>query len=328
MANTAIRLSDVVVPEVYSRYLIQDSIKTTAFYRSGILEVDPVLAGFLDRGGEQFNIPFWNRDTSDPQAVQSGTQILTSKLTTSKMVGRRLLFAKGWSAEELASALSGEDAFAAIQTTVDRYWDESMQKVLFNTVKGVLGDNDDNDSGDLIKDITTTGTPGASNKISASAIIDTYALMGDLADFSAIAMHSTPYYALVNANLIDFEPTSTQNIGFGTYMGLTVVVCDQLTPDTDGSNKEYLTLLFKRGAVRYAESGKGITPVEIDRKADYSEDRLFTRRQFIMHPYGFAWTETSVNEDMPDLREIREAGNWNRVFSKQNCGFAALITNG
>jgi hypothetical protein len=60
MANAVIRLSDVVVPEVYSRYLIQDSIKTTNFYRSGILEVDPVLSGFLDGGGETINIPFWN----------------------------------------------------------------------------------------------------------------------------------------------------------------------------------------------------------------------------------------------------------------------------
>lgn len=327
MANTAIRLSDVVVPEVYSKYLIQDSIKTTAFYKSGILEVDPMLVNFLANGGEQINIPFWNRDTSDPQAIQSGTAIERSKLTTSKMIGRRLLFAKAWSAEELASALSGEDAFGAIQSTVDRYWDEAMQKVLFNTIKGVLGDNVDNDSGDLVYDITTSGTPAAGNKISAAAVINTYKLYGDMADFTAIAMHSTPYYALVAANLIDFEPTNTQNIGFGTYLGMTVVVCDQLTPDTD-VNSEYLTLLFKRGAIRYGESASGITPVEIDRNAEYSEDRLYTRRQFVMHPYGFAWTETSVNEDNPDLREIREAGNWNRVFSAHNCGFAALITNG
>jgi hypothetical protein len=328
MANAVIRLSDVVVPEVYSRYLIQDSIKTTNFYRSGILEVDPVLSGFLDGGGETINIPFWNRDSSDPQAIQSAMAIETSKLTTSKMVGRRLLFGKGWSAEELASALSGEDAFAAIQSTVDRYWEEAQQKVLFSAIKGVIGDNTDNDSGDLVHDITTSGTPGASNLISADAVIDTFALMGDMADFTAVAMHSVPYYKLVKANLIDFEPTNAQNIGFGTYLGMTVVVCDQLTPDTDGANKEYSTILFKRGAIRYGESGARITPVELDRKAEYSEDRIFTRRQFVMHPYGFAWTETSVNEDMPDLREIGEAGNWNRVFNAKNCGFAVLVSNG
>jgi hypothetical protein len=328
MANQVIRLSDVVVPEVYTPYLIQDSIKTLSFYRSGILEVDPELTNFLAGGGDQITIPFWNRDTSDAQAVQSGTEILTSKLTTSSMVGRRLLFAKGWSAEEIASALAGDSAFERIRSTVDTYWNEFMQKVLFYSIKGVLGDNDDSDSGDLINDITTSGTPGTANKISSSAVVDTYALMGDKSDFSAVAMHSTPYYALVNANLIDFEPTNTQNIGFGTYLGLTVVVCDQLTPDTDGSNSEYLTLFFKRGAIRYAESGARITPVEVDRKAEMSEDRLFTRRQFIMHPYGFKWTETSVNEDMPELREIGEAGNWDRVFQKKNCGFVGLVSNG
>lgn len=328
MANTAIRLSDVVVPDIFTRYLTQDSIKTTNFYRSGILEVDPIVSGFLDGGGTTIDIPFWIRDTTDPQAIQSGMQIGTGKLTTSKMTGRRLMFGRGWSSEELASALSGEDATAAIQATVGQYWDESFQKVLVNSVRGVISDNIDNDSGDLVHDITTSGTPAAGNKISSSAVIDTFSLLGDKSMFEGIAMHSTPYYALVKANLIDFEPTNTQDIGFGTYLGLTVVVCDQITPDTDGSNTEYTTILFKRGAFRFGESTARITPVEIDRNAAWSEDRIFTRRQFAMHPTGFAWTESSVNEDMPTLREIKDPGNWNRVYNKQNCGFVVLVSNG
>jgi hypothetical protein len=141
-------------------------------------------------------------------------------------------------------------------------------------------------------------------------------------------MHSVPYATLLDASLITTKPTNTQNLGFGTYLGKTVIVTDELGYDTDGSNKEYMSIIFKPGALMYGESGKGITVVETDRRAEYGEDRLFTRRQFCMHPLGFKWLETSVASDNPTRRELQEAGNWDRVFEKKNCGFVALITNG
>ena len=329
MTSSVTRLSDVIVPEVYSRYLTEDSIKRSTLYRSGILTTDARLNAFVAGGGTTFNIPFFQRLSGDPQAIQSSTTIETKKVTTSKMVARRLLFAKAWSAEELASALSGENVMDAISAMVDEYWEWNMQRILFAGIKGVIADNIDNDSGDLVKDITTSGTPAAANKISADEVINTVALMGDHGDkLAAIAMHSVPYYTLVKANLIDFEPNNTQNIGFGTYMGKTVFVSDQLTPDTDGSNSEYWTLLFKPGAIAYGESANGITPVELDRTASTSTDALYTRRQFIMHPQGFKWVENSVADDMPTRSELEEAGNWDRVFEQKNCGFAVLISNG
>jgi hypothetical protein len=329
MASTVVRLSDVIVPEVYGNYIVEQGVKKTNLYRSGILATDPKINGFLAGGGTTFNMPFWQRLSGDAQAIQSNTEILTTKTTTDKMVARRLLFAKAWSAEELASALSGDKAMDAIASMVDEYWAEQFQQILFSTIKGVVADNVANDSGDLTHDITTSGTPGTANKISSSAVIAAIAKLGDAADkFTAIAMHSVPYFTLVAANLITFEPTNTQNLGFGTYLGKTVIVTDELGYDTDGSNKEYWNIIFKPGALMYGESGQGITVVETDRRAEYSEDRLFTRRQCCMHPLGFKWLETSVAGDNPTKRELQEAGNWDRVFEKKNCGFVALITNG
>lgn len=329
MSSTVTRLTDVIVTEVYGRYLIEESVKKTNLYRSGILATDARISGFLAGGGTTFNMPFWQRLSGAAQAIQSNTEIETKKATTDRMVARRLLFAKAWSAEELASALSGESAMDAIASMVDQYWAEQFQQILFSSIKGVAADNIKNDSSDLVHDITTSGTPGTANKISSTAVIAAIAKLGDAADkFTAIAMHSVPYFTLVAANLITFEPTSTQNLGFGTYLGKTVIVTDELGYDTDGSNKEYWTIISKPGAFMYGESGQGITPVEVDRKAEYSEDRLFTRRQFCMHPAGFRWLETSVASDNPTKSELEEAGNWNRVFDKKNCGFAILVSNG
>lgn len=329
MASEVTRLTDVIVPEVFARYLIEDSVKKSALYKSGILITDEKINGFLAGGGSTFNMPFFQRLSGEPQAIQSDTTIETKKVSTSKMVARRLMFGRGWASEELAAALSGSNPMEAIKSMVTDYWNNFMQKCLISTIKGVIADNIENDSGDLVKDITTPATPAAKNKISASAVIQTASLFGDKSNIlSAIAMHSVVHATLQEANLISYVPTNVQDLGWGTYLNKSVIVDDGLTPDTDGANKEYWTILFKPGSIAFGESGQGITTVETGRNAAKSEDQLFTRRQFCMHPQGFKWVENSVADDMPTRSEIEEAGNWDRVMEKKNCGFAVLLSNG
>jgi hypothetical protein len=325
---TVLRLADVIVPEVFARYITEDSVKLTTLYRSGILAPLDILNQFLAGGGTIVNVPFWQRLTGNAQAIQTNYTITTDKTTTSKQVARRMLFANGWSAEELASALSGENAMQAITAMVDQWWDEQLQLALLAVVRGIIDDNEDNDSADLVNDISTSATVSASNKISSDAVIDTFAKKGDMSNFKVIAMHSVPYFKLVKDNIITFEPESEQDIGFGTYLGMTVIVNDQIYKEDQGSNKQYWTILFEPGAFGWGESAQGITVVETDRTANKSEDLLFTRRQFSIHPRGWKWIENSVTGDMPTMTELTYAGNWDRVFEKKNTGIAVLKTNG
>jgi len=322
------RLSDVIVPEVFSRYITEDSVKLTSFYRSGILQPSSEMVAFLNGGGTTLNVPFFQRLTGAAQAIQSDYTITTDGVTTSKQVARRLLFGNGWSAEELASALSGENVMQNITAMVDQWWDEQLQLALLAVIRGIIDDNEDNDDGDLVNDISTDGTVGSTNRVSSDAVIDAAMLLGDLSGYTAIAMHSVVYTRLLKQNLIDNEPTNTQNIGWGTYLGLSVIVNDQLYTETQGSNTQYWTFLFKPGACLWAESAEGITVVETDRNAAKSEDLLFTRRQFLIHPVGWKWIENSVDDDMPTMNELQYAGNWDRVFNKKNTGVAVLKTNG
>jgi len=149
-----------------------------------------------------------------------------------------------------------------------------------------------------------------------------------MGEFAAIAMHSTPYAQLVKNDLIATIKDSTGSINIPTFMGLRVIVDDGLGADTDGSNSVYWNIIYRGNSIAYGESANNITPVETDREAADSEDRLFTRRQFTMHPRGFKWVDTSVEGDMPTRSEVEEAGNWDRVYNKKNCGFAVLKTNG
>ena len=297
--------------------------------RSGLMIRDSEFDAKVTGGGEIFNMPFWQQLSGSPQAIQSDTTIETKKVGTSKMAARRFLFGRGWSAEEIASALAGSNAMAAIQTMIDDYWNRFFNGFMFSIIKGVIADNVDNDSGDLVKDITTSGTPGSSNKMNSNNVIDSLVLMGDsLGDFAGIGMHSTPYAQMVKNDLIDFIPDSKESIIIPKFMGLNVIVDDGLTADTDGSNSVYWNVLFKPNAIAYGESAANITPYETDRTAADSEDRIFTRRQFTMHPRGFRWIDTSVEDEVPTQSEVEEPGNWDRVFEKKNCGFVVLKTNG
>jgi len=329
MASTVTRVSDIIVPEIYERYLIEDSIYKNTFLRSGIMVNSPQINALVGGGGTIFNMPFFQQLSGNPQAIQSDTTIETNKLSTSRMAARRLMFGRGWSAEELASALAGEDVSGAIKSMVGDYWNRFFNKVLFSTVKGVIADNIDNDSGDLVEDITTSGTPGASNKFNSDSVIDAIAKQGDRMDmFAGIAMNSVVYAQAQKNDLIDFIPDSMQGGMMASFMGLRVIVDDGLAADTDGANSEYWTVLFRPGAISFGESANNITVFETDREAADSEDRIFTRRQFAMHPTGFRWIDNSVTDDMPTVSEIEEAGNWDRTYEKKNCGFAVLITNG
>lgn len=329
MADTPLRVADVIVPEVYTDYIVEESIKKTTFYRSGLLYLSAELNSLLAGGGTTFNIPFWQQLTGAPQAIQSNTTLEVKKTSTAKMVARRLMYGKGWSAEELAAALSGTNPMATISSMVDTYWDWNMQGYLINIIKGVMADNADNDSSDLINDITTSGTVGTANRISSPAVIDTVKLLGDNAqDFAVIAMHSTVYYRAVDNDLIDYIKSSESSLDIPMFMGLRVVVTDLMPADVDGSNTVYWTVIFKPNSIAYGESARGITVVETAREASKSEDQLFTRRQFSMAPQGFKWIETSVAAEMPTASELEEAGNWDRVFELKNCGFVILKTNG
>jgi hypothetical protein len=201
------------------------------------------------------------------------------------------------------------------------FWDRQYQKALFASVQGVIADNVANDSGDMVKDIT-----GETNKaISSDAVIDTLTKMGDSIDnITAIAMHSVPYATLQKDNIITFEPTNVQDIGWGTYLGKTVIVDDSLKVSST-----YWNVLFKARAFMSGFSAMGYVQAETDRSPEISggATTLYTRRVLAMHPAGFAWIEGSLSKTFPSYTDLKAAAHWNRVASSvKNTGFLILKT--
>lgn len=319
MAQTSI--ADVVVPEVYDDYFMEASIYKSALWRSGIVANTPKMDEMLAGGAEQFSMPFWAtnavRDAESTPVVEDG-DVTPGKIGTGKMMVRRQFREYAWSQNDVAAVLAGENPEQAVMELVEDFWNRNYQKFLFRSILGVMADNVANDSSDLVN---VTGAA-----IDSNSVIDTIGYFGDQTDgITAIAMHSIPYQTLQKANLIDSDPDNTQNIGWGTYLGKSVIVDDMLIDTT------YVTILFKPGSFAFGSSFENYVPTEVDRDPAKSGGRslMYTRRVFLLHPTGMSWLEGSVAGDFPTNAEIQLDANWDRVVAgPKNCGFSVMRTTG
>lgn len=324
------RVSDIIIPEVFTPYVIEATTEKSALIRSGIMGVEERIE--VPNGGTLIQMPFFNDLEGDPEAIQSDYALTPQKIGTGKDQARVCEFGKAWSSEDLAAELAGSDPMSAIGDRVADYWVRQQQKILLKVLDGIFGDNQTNDSGDLIHNIAIEAGNSATddNMVGAEAILDACQLLGDAKDkFTAIAMHSKLHTRLQKLDLIDFKPDSQANIGWGTYLGKYSIIVDDELPVVPGSTNgfKYTSYIFAAGAIAYRE-GTPKVPTETDRISLKGEDILINRRKFIMHPRGFKWTEASVADEMPTLTELANKVNWDRIYDKKKVRIVKLVTNG
>ena len=323
-------LSDVIVPDVWVPYMIEQTAEKSALYQSGIIATDPQLTEALQGGGTLVNVPFFKDLQGDDQVRQSNTALDVNNITTGKDIARLHGRAQAWGAEDLAAELSGADPMMAIGDRVADYWARRWQKLLISSLEGVFADNVADDSSDLVLDVSEgdVDTDGAV-ELSAEYILDGKQLLGDAKEkLTAIAMHSAVHTNLQKQDLIDYIPDSQADVGWGTFLGHTVIVDDGVpVEDAATSGSLYTTYLFGEGAVAYGE-GNVKNPVETDRDSLSDQDILINRRNFVLHPRGIKWTETTVSNDFPTNTEVEDPDNWDRVYEKKNIRMAKIITDG
>jgi hypothetical protein len=332
------RLSDAVLPSVFQRYMLEDSTVKTSLFSSGIFRPDDSLMDFLSGGGLTVNVPFWkDLDETDPgiandDSTSTGTP---GNLSSGQSIAIRNIRTRGWSTADLVSELAGSDPMARIRTRVAAYWERAFQRHLVSTLVGVFAQNTASSSGDMQNVIGTDANSAITSAelISADAILDTKQTMGDAGEgLSTLIMHSVVYTRLQKQNLIDFIPDSEGRVHFPTYLGYNVIVNDNVKVVTGTYRTKYSTYLMGTGSLAWAEKAVE-TPVEVYRRPDQGNgmgvEQLWTRRQYIMHPYGFKWLDASRAGNFATNAECETAGNWTRVASSRKLvPIAQLITNG
>lgn len=322
------RLSDIIEPQEFTNYIVQNTMEKTALVESGVLVPNGVIENQLSAGAHSFSIPHWldlgneeanianddPNDNSTPNKLQSGKQLV-----------RKSFLHNSWSAMNLASEISGSDALSRIQERVSAYWQRQMQRRLVASLNGIMADNVANDAGDMVHDITAL-TGGAEN-FSPAAVIDAASTMGDaLTNVTAIAMHSDVYSAALKNDLVETIPDS-QGGFIQTFRGLVVIVDDGLPNDTG----DYTTVLFGSGAVGYGFTAPRVaegTEIEVLPSAGNGggQQILHSRNNLAIHPSGFSWVESTVLGESPTIAEVETAGNWNRVVERKAVPLAFLVS--
>lgn len=130
MAQT--QITDVVVPAEFTAYQIENSIVSTALYRSGVVLPNGEMESQLQAGAQQFTVPFWS-DIPDIEADITTDVLATlstpQKITAAAMVVSKSFLHASWSEMSLASKLSGSEALQRVQSRVLAYWDRLSELV-------------------------------------------------------------------------------------------------------------------------------------------------------------------------------------------------------
>jgi len=308
--------SDIIDPRVFSPYLQELTVEKSLLIRSGIVERNPLLDSFLDGGGHYIEMPKW-QDLADGEANYSSTDpgqtADIESVTTVQENGIRLSRNKVFGSQDLVAAVAGSDPMDVIANRFADWWVRHDQNLMLAILNGLLLDDTGTDGADLINTVAVTGSvAGSANKFSAEALLDTFQILGDgKSNISAIAVHSFIHTQMQKQNLIDYSPDSEANIGFGTYMGKTLLVDDGLTvtAGNDGggnSQPAYDTIAFAPGAFQLG-FGNPRVPVETNREPltghGGGEEYIVTRREMVLHPVGFSVNITNADAAMGNTRQ-------------------------
>lgn len=324
------RISDVVVPEEFTNYIVENVATKTNLTASGLLVPNSVMNSQLKAGADSYTVPMW-LDLGDDEAdiVNDDPDDLSipNKLGSNKQSVRKSFLHKSWSAMNLASELAGSSALNRIQDRTTAYWDRQLQKRLVSSLMGVKAANIAKNNGDMVLDISAQ--TGDKSKFSASATIKTIGTLGDsLGDIVAIAMHSNIYLQALENDLIE-TLTDSEGRPFQTFRGLAITVDDGLIAE-DGN---YTSILFGSNTVGYGVSQPNNSQgTEIENKPSAGNGGgmqiLHSRLNLSVHPAGFSWADGAdgVAGISPTIAELAIADRWTRVSERKNVKLAFLVT--
>ena len=303
----ATRIADVVVPEVFTQYMMERTAIKSAMVQSGIIQTVPDLDINASSGGNTINIPFWQDLSGDAEELSDTTPLTVNKIDSEQDIAVLHALGKAWGSNDLARAFSGDDPMAAIADLIADWWARVMQARVLASLQGVFAAA--SMSGN-VSDISATAGAG---QISAATLLDAMYTLGDAIDsIEAIIMHSAAMAVLAKEDQVEYLRNSESQAMFPTYLGKRIIVDDTMPVDSG----TYTTYLFGQGAIGFVDGAPPV-PTETDRDTLQGDDILVNRRHMILHPRGVKWVGTPAGAS-PTKTELQTGTNWTRVYENKN----------
>lgn len=340
-----VQLSNVIEPEIYMDSTAVNNPEKHQLVESGLVLRDAMFDDVINNQASELpNMPFWNDLDLTSEANYSDdseNSVTPQNVTQSKMVARVCYLNKAYKAADLVRQRIKSDPMQQIRNRFGNYWMGQFQRRCSATLLGVMNNNIANDSGDMVNDVhgATNNDVTSSTLFSQQNFINAALTMGDRFDeTSVIYMHSIVYGRMLAQNQIITARTSEGQILYPTYMNHRVIVEDNdyLVTPAEGSASgddaaQYITIIAAPGALAYGQ-GYPEVPVEVYRLPLQGNgggtEAIIERVNWLIHPFGHRWNESSIGLYSPTLAELEESAQWTRVVDRKNVPLAFLITNG
>ena len=336
--------SDVIIPEIFTPYVIEQTTLRDAFLASGV--VQPMAELNATEGGDFINVPFWKANLSgDFEVLNDSTSLTPGKIQAGRQTGVILHRGRAFEARDLAALAAGSDPMAAIGAKVADYVANQRQKDLISCLNGVFGSLSANTSSSAFFDLAVDSASADTRSVLGPRTVSkARAKLGDQGDkLVAVGMHSDVYYDLVERKAIDYvvnneitlstpaSGASTINAFGGsvaaaygnpsvpTYMGMRVIVSDDIEP----TSTNYPVYFFTAGAIASGEQMAMQT--ETDRDILAKSDAMSIDLHYCYHPVGARYKVTTVN---PSRTVLATVASWEKVYETKNIGIVrATVTS-
>ncbi len=338
--------NDVIIPEIFTPYLIEATTVRNSFLTSGVVAPLDVLNA--TEGGDKINVPNWKADLSgDAERLTDTTSLTPGKITADKQIGVVLHRGRAWESRDLARLAAGSDPMGAIGAKVADYIANQQQKDLIATLSGVFGNLGTSNStaafAALSVDASGSGetTLGPRQIAAAEAI-----LLEDAEKLGAIVMHPLVYADLKERKAIDFVSASDARVTASTiaagsitglnafggsvaaaytasmqvpyYMGMRVIRSKDVPTSGSGSSTKYACYVMAGNAVGTGEQAS--LRSEVDRDILAKSDAMSVDWHNVYHPLGARY----VGAANPTTADLATAANWEKVFSTENIGIVRI----
>ena len=317
--------------------------KKNVLVQAGVIVPSRKLDAIMSNGGVIFDLPFWNDVANVADRVSNSTAIANlfsggavyptpEGLTSSKMVAVRLCRNQSWGANDLQDTINLDgDPMGFIASRFSTYQSWKLQEVFLAECAGIFADNDANPSGsehvagDLTLDISNANgvgifTPGVTT-FGAAAHIKATQLLGDnKGDLAVALMHSIIESSIALQDLVETIRDSEGKIQYKTFMGMRIVIDDDMTSPSVGV---YDTYYFGLGAFVMGRSTPK-KPLAYERYEGAGNgaggEALYQRWEWCVHPLGHKWTIASTEggpTNAATAGNLAHLDSWQRVYPER-----------
>ena len=314
-------LSDLVTRPEFLGYISEEIFERCAWIQSGVLVRNSALD--CRAGGVRVRVPFFQPIDPTEEIIRSdatwgtsGAGYLTpQKVTADEQIMTILHRGFSYAVDDLSAMGSGADPMAAIRGYLARAILKLRTTTLLSQLEGLFGtalaDN-------VVDKCSGSSAPDAINYLSASVFAEARAKLGERGeDITAVAMHSSVYYYLVQVGALTFSSSSLvdggqiqwgggginlRNDDVAYFMGARVIVDDMLAPLNAGTTGEYPCFpVYAFGGGSVMEGVQQELRTEVDRNILSKQDVMSLDYHYGMHVMGTSWTAAGDNPANADL---------------------------